>query len=431
MLILIFTVGVLTFLLGLLLAAYGSDIFGESSAGFDSYSRSLSGHCGLTELLEQTGISVVISRTPALQPFNADLPLIILEPMNSRRTPSDQAKYGEDKITFESDALTELLSLADDALAPIVIALPKRWVRQSENNPAWIESEELLELDLVKQVLHCILSSRSDNVVAKSPVDVKRCVSLQNIKDDFYQIEKAQIKLGKYGQVIEPDPCIEPILACDEGVIIGQLNGMGYSSSIFIISDPDLINNRGLARADHAMVIHTLLTEFLDAKLVVIDESLHGFTANSSLLFRALSFPLVLIVIHGLLGFGMLVWAASRRFGKALPPPRELPPGKNLLIDNTSKILLSGKNNAYAVRRYLRLIMAEVAQRFLLKEGASQQNLIERLSRISRIRKIQIDLEMIDTESKDRSLSPGAALRLAKKIHRWREELMGTQVMER
>jgi len=406
----IFSLGLVTFLLGLVLAAFVGDIYGEISADNNSYSRSLVGHHALTELLRKTGVTVVVSRNPRVARYRPHFPLLLLEPVRCVTARGTEADAGE--------RLEGTLSRARGAGASVVIALPKRRVAPSSRIPGWIERERLLDVDRLEKYLpEAVRTAAGDD---EHPV--RRPGSLGPLRATSLGIETPRVEIED-PQVLAPDIVEEPLLWCDAGVLIGRVTPPGEPSPVYVVSDPDLFNNRGLGRGDHAALTHALITRVLDARGVVIDESLHGFTSSGSLLARALSFPMVLIVLHGLLTAGLLAWSTAPRFGKAQIPPPELPPGKTLLLENTGKLLLAAGDHRTALRRYLNVSMAALAERFNLAEGTSKRDLMAQMKGLTEMRGLPFELDRIDRATRDPSLPPGEAVKLARRVHAWRAAL--------
>ena len=150
-LIALFSIGVVTFLLGLLLSAYGGDLFGERSAGHDSYSRSLVGHHALIEFLHELGLPVVVSRRTGGLDLSEEFPLLLLEPVSSRASSVLEKEKSEDLAG--RDLLREILEQAVQANVPVVLSLPKRryWIK--ERSSGWIAGEEQLPIEDVEELL--------------------------------------------------------------------------------------------------------------------------------------------------------------------------------------------------------------------------------------------------------------------------------------
>ncbi len=438
-LVAILAVGLSTFALGLVLAAFSPDVFGQRSPGNDSYSHSLVGHRALTEFLKRSGLAVVISRNADWHRANRAFPLLLLEPERSVEKSladlldgqGEDAPHGLDRFT----RLSELIASARSADAPVVVALPKWSYRPSRDKPGWITSAKLLPPKTVERLLGEVIQAADrptedvhlQGEQAASALKVVRVAGPDDPRAEELGLPAPALDLGDQVQLLGHHPDIQPLVDTAQGVLIGRLpNGM------IAISDPDLFNNRGLGRADHAALIHGLLTDVLQAEGVVVDETLHGFTSGESLLGRALSFPLVVVSIHALLAMFLTAWAVSGRFGKALSPPPALPPGKRLLMDNTSRLLLAGGEHADALRRYLRVTLSRLARRFALsgatdvgKKGfVIERDLVPQLQALSDARGVSVDLAGLVRASRNKALRPAESLRLAQRIYTWRAALL-------
>jgi len=411
----ILALGLVTFLLGLVLAAFAGDIYGDISADHSSSSRSLVGHRALIELLRRTGVTVIVSRNPGRTTCRPHFPLLLLEPVPCADAPG--SADAPDSEEDPSASLERMLAVARDAATPVVLALPKRAIVPSLRKRGWIQSERLLRDGGEEQLPKAVREAAGEEADR-----VRRPGALSGLRAESLGMETPRVEIED-PQVLAPAIVREPLLRCREGVLIGRVTSSRDPAPVYVVSDPDLFNNRGLGRGDHAALIHGLITKVLHAEGVVVDESLHGFTSGGSFLTRALSFPMVLIVLHGLLAAALLAWSASLRFGKALSPPPELPPGKALLLENTGKLLLAAGDHRTALRRYLRVSMAEVAERFFLSEGTSKHDLLAQMKSLTAMRGLPFELDRIAQAAREPTLGPGDALKLARRVHAWRTAL--------
>jgi len=415
-LVAIVAVALVTFVLGLVLAAFSGDLFGRLSADHNSYSWSLIGHHALTRFLERTGINVVVCRNSGLYRSGSAFPLLLLEPVrcSDATDPPPRPEAGS--------RLKTVLDNARETGATLVLAFPKYEVSPSKDEPRWISHCNLITSKKLEAFAH------ENDLFAYTPDGIltSRHASLHNVNGGPLGIERPAVEINVSAQILNAKAFTEPLLWCDEGVLIGRITRDDDPARIYLVSDPDLFNNDGLGRGDHAVLIHSLLAGELGVEGVIIDESLHGYSSGDSLMPRIMSFPMVLIVIHTLLAVSLLAWSASRRFGKPLEPPPALPPGKVLLLDNTARLLLSAGNHSAAVQRYLQVTMASAAGRFFLPEGTSRSSLMKQLKTLAEMRGLPFDLEDINREARNKNLGPAGALRLAHRIHSWRAALMET-----
>ncbi|HVP15320.1 MAG TPA: hypothetical protein VMS88_07235, partial [Terriglobales bacterium] len=236
-------------------------------------------------------------------------------------------------------------------------------------------------------------------------------------------------------QLLKPAPGLVPVVTCDSLILVGRLEPAPDSSgahrsparSVIVVSDPDLWNNQGLGRADHAALLRALLVDDLGARTVVIDETLHGYLLTRNLIAESLRFPLVLAVAQALLLAAFVVWSGVRRFGKPCAP-RGAEGGNRSLIDMTAKLLELTRQTPETLRLYYAQTLQALADRFCLPAGLDEPRLAERLDDIGRAR--GVEPEAVRTGHFIRSLrvsaasdNPEVAVDLALRLHRWREEI--------
>jgi hypothetical protein len=441
-LVALLAIGLLTFGLGLLLAAFGPDVFEQRSAGNDSYSRSLVGHRALTELLRRAGLVVVIGRQADQHRANASFPLLLLEPEPARAPSLEELVFdhqtGPMSDLDREQRLRGLIQTAQSQGAEVLVALPKWKVVDSLRTPGWIESQRLIPISQVETLLADLIRAeqRRDEEVEyqgsdqPSAVAVKltRTPVMRHLRAPELGLDAPRVDLGENAQLLSATEGLTPLVECEQGVLVGELPG-----GVTLISDPDLLNNRGLGQGEHADLLLALLRDRFAAQGVVIDETEHGFVTGETLLARAMRFPLVVIVIHALIAMALAAWSLGLGFGRPRTPPPQLPPGKQLLIDNTARLLLAGGDHSEALRRYLRVSLSRVARRFSLGTAPSpgrrglepEQALLPQLQAIGDARGQRVDLAGLMAASRDPSLRPNEALRLARRIHVWRMALQG------
>ncbi len=439
-----------TFGLGLGLAAFSGDLFGHASYGADTYSRSLVGHRALAELLRRTGLGVVQGRTPGETRARARFPLLSLEPeLSDPPEPGSPGSRALVDLDRERRA-TALYAQALGAGAPVVLALPKRSVRPSPDIGGWIASEELLPDEAAMRPLARLRAA----LLAAPPAEAEdageeggatapqrsaepapgaeppRIVRVQEsgaCRAAPLGLAEARVQPDGPLQLLRPERGLEPMAECEAGVLIGRL-ARRDGPPVVVVSDPDLLNNRGLARGDHAALVRALL-DTLDAAGVVFDETLHGHVSGQGVLARALSFPLGLVSAHAALAFLLFGLCVSARFGRPRPAPPALPPGKALLIENTAELLRAHSDHRAALGRYLEGVLQELGRRYGGRgTGPSpERTLLERLGALGRARGVQEDPAELVRAAHAPGLRAPEALRLARRVHAWRAALLDTK----
>ncbi len=366
----------------------------------NSFSTSAIGHQAVTQFLRDAGLGVQVSRYDSLSRASSDKSALwLIEP-----------QYGALEATLG------LWSAAIDREVPVLLVLPKwRGLPQPEE-PRWLQRLELrgtFELEAQVQQLLDLDEVEMEGLLLRPSVTSGPWESPWPGLD----LELPQPQLLRL-----PKQFLLPVVSTHEGVLLGRVPGV----EAYVLSDPDLLNTRGLGKADNALLTYRLARHVGAAGALVVDETLHGFDYHPSLVRELLSYPLVLVFGHILVLLIALLWAASQRFGRALPPPPRLVPGKETLIENTAELLHGGAHTAYGLRRYLQLTVRLVASACSLPEDLKPEARLERLAAIGRGRGVRSDVrhlaERVDQLS-PRGLDARRALRLGQAIHRWRKEM--------
>ena len=318
-----------------------------------AYSRSAIGYEALAESLQESGMRVLISRWHSGKRARADTPVLALEPMAEHTA-----------------QLTELLAEASERSAPVVVGLPKWSGRPSGNG--WVREVELRPTADAADVLS-ILSGESLPASA-----------VYHVEDESTSCSASQLPaspdIPHSLQLIDGSQLLtlKPVITCGSGVLVGWLP-YGATGSIWVVSDPDLWNTHGLAKAANPEVVEGLLRDGLGAQGVIIDETVHGFEHPPSIWQELTTFPLSLFSAHLVGLFLLSVLAAAARFGAPQPLPPRIPPGKGALIENTARLLDMGSHRAYTVSRYFDATIRRLAVAVSLPPGLSRAQQVERL----------------------------------------------------
>jgi hypothetical protein len=141
---------------------------------------------------------------------------------------------------------------------------------------------------------------------------------------------------------------IESWYDTDEGTVLAQVD----DSDVVILSDPDLIDNLGLATPEGAQrAIDLLEATRWDDSHFAFDLTLHGYGRNPNLLklaFEAPFLPLTLCLLAAALLAG---WHALMRFGTPAPEARGIAFGKRAIAENGAALLrLAGRRHRTGAR---------------------------------------------------------------------------------
>jgi len=389
-----------SFTAAVLLSAFGQDLGSGPTPGANTFSDSALGHRALAELLGSLGLGVVSRQSPGGGEIGPRRPLIVAEPVETRR-------------------LKDILEAAASRKAAVVLVLPKWTGAPKEGKPEWLG-----KVDLVPETV-ALRSLRDADLGLAGVRDVALRRGSQSLPctsvSDGRQLRVESRPIQLLGKV----PGLDPVIECGGDLLVARRAG---DPELIVISDPDVLNNQGLGRGDNAPLVVALLVERLGATGVVFDETVHGFSRTRGLLAEAFRFPLVLGVLQALVLVGTVLWAGMGRFGKPLPAAEGLAAGKEILIDNTAKLLASGGHSAESLATYFRQTTRAVAAHYFLPPDLPDRELLARLQRITDSHGPRLDLAALErrigrSAGKARGNDERAA-RIARRLHQWRQEMI-------
>jgi hypothetical protein len=394
----------LSFVAFVLLGVYGKDLERRPTPRANTFSYSALGHRGLAEFLRSMGLGVLSRQAPAGS-VGPGRPLVLAEP-----------------DVKDTDHLKALREEARDHHAGLVLVLPK-WEPgpPRKNRPDWLSAVSLVSVTKAERAARELGDEALRDVEVERPGGALRCTA----RFGTAPAEVAELRIDVDPQLLKPSPALEPVVSCSGGYLIARRAGTAEPAT-FLIADPDLLNNQGLGREGNAEAVYHLLTQDLAATGVVFDETIHGFNRVPGLLAEALRFPMVLGVLQSLLLLGVVLWAGMGRFGKPLPAAAGLAAGKEILIDNTAKLLASGGHTADSLLLYFRQMTRAVAAYYFMPPDLPETERTARLQRLTDGHRQGLNLAAL--ERGIQRLPEGRrgeeqATRIAGRLHEWRWEM--------
>jgi len=382
---------IITFAVSLYLM--GSHDLGGDTTGPSSFSRSAIGYAGLAEVLHQLSVDVVKSRDDSLGKLTSGSVLVIAEPRPGAKT----------------ERIMRTLLTADT----ILLVLPK-WIGQpSRQKPGWLDAAEPLPSAEIAWSLHLVAP-----------------------KAEILQVEKAAWQTNSFAIAPTLDAPINlikgaglrPLIGNADAMLLGELTN--DNRRVWILSDPDVVSNHGLARVGNAALAVTVIERLRSgAGRVVFDETIHGFAgvpANPlALLFR---FPFVIATLLGAITVALLLWASLGRFGAPQPAPPPLGAGRQTLLQNIAKLVEFTGHQDMMIRRYVLETVRDAGRQLHAPRGLSGTALVAWLQRVGAARGVDVDCVALVGEAErlgDGRRRGGASLvRLARDIYRWRGEIV-------
>ncbi len=378
---------VLTFLLSLYLM--GNSDQSTETVGASAYSRSAIGYAGIADMLQRLDMPVVKSRYDSLGKLDPGSVLVIAEPFPGAKT----------------EEIMRTLLKADTVL----LILPK-WIGEpSSSKSGWISEAFPVEPTVAGWALH-LVAPKADLI------DVDKANWTTNTLNFAPNVE-APIRL------IHGDR-LQPIIGNSDGMLLGQIrNG---NRKIWVLSDPDVISNYGLAQAGNAALAVAMIERLrIGSGSVIFDETIHGFIAEpANPLLLLFHFPFVMATIQGAIAVALLLWATLGRFGTPQPAPPPMGAGRQGLLENIAKLVDLSGHREVMIKRYVLETLRDVGRQLHAPRGLSTAALIGWLQRVGAARGVATDCGPLIQEAASlgdsRMRNPAPLVRLAREIHRWK-----------
>jgi hypothetical protein len=358
--------------------------------GPSAFSRSAIGYAGIADIMHRLGARVLKSRGDSVASLDPAGVLVVAEPLNA-----------------PAQRMSTLMNAHT-----VLLILPKWTGQPSPTHRGWISAARQLPESMARSATQIAnvevvrvprVASWSRNEIGRTPV-----------------IREGGVQLIKSNR-------LRPVIGSDSGMLVGELRT--GARRLWILADPDPLQNHGLADPDNAVFAVALINALRGADgNVVFDEVVHGFEEKARSPFRMLfEFPFVLATIQGVMAVALLLWATMRRFGAPLAPPVELKSGKRSLIETTANLLDFGRHRPIIIQRYVHEMIQDVARQLHAPAGLSEPALIEWLRRTGRARDAQIDCGAVVSRTDElvaTGRSAGTQLAtLSRDIFRWKREV--------
>ena len=303
--LLVTAIGALAFIAVLVLGAYAPDLRSGHNGGSHALSNAATGFGGLVRLVEETGRNPVIVRAVG-DLKNEDLAVI---------TPEDG---GTD--------LSKILESRGPRTTLIV--LPKWQTLPDQNHAGWV------------RVAGLRYPSDPERVLAP---DVK--LKIKRTKGHGEPLQMLDPAAPKDLQFLAP-AVIQSISGSDLRALITTATGeivLGQigNRNLYVLSEPDLINNHGMGDERQARAALALL-DYLNstgAELVLFDVTANGLGRSKSPLKLAFDAPFLAVTLTIFAAMLLAAWQALVRFGPVRRRERAIAFGKAALVDNSAALI--------------------------------------------------------------------------------------------
>ncbi len=335
-------IGIIAFIALWALIALGPQLSSGKDGQGHALSKAAPGYAAIVDLAERAGATVDIRRSVQTYSYDDYQPLIVLTPKHDTR----------------AEEIAELLASAGGA--PVLIVLPK-WqamrIPGSDTKPGWVStgfplappSKLLPEAPFGKVEI-----GTSKGQAAEAPAWIAG--------------RQVGLSLPAGVQTVSGE-AIETLAAAPDG---GAVLARAREQDIYILADPDLINNFAFASRDGARGAAMLIdgiAEDADADSIAFDVTLNGLGGGRSLLRFAFVPPFIGITLCLIAAGLFALWQAWARFGPAQKPGRAIAVSKAALIANSADLIKQADRELEGADSYVASLRAAIARRLHAPAG--------------------------------------------------------------
>lgn len=318
--------GVVAFVLFMLLSAYSGDLNPRADARAHPLSNAATGFRGFVRLIDLGGGRSRMIRTPE-ETFTEELVVLTVEPQTDPR------------------ALRDLLQRRSQF--PTIVILPKWDVTRHPARPGWVRRMGGLPPQIVNELL---AEMGGGTVQVEAPkADVVGIDFLGSYRAPAPQ----QLQTISGGQLV-------PLASAGGGAAIAQIGRAPH----YVIADPDLLNNHGLAERERARAALLLIdiANSTGAEAVGFDLTLNGLGSAPNALKLAFEPPFLPLTLALFVATMLAALHGAVRFGA----PREEAPalafGTSALIENSAALFRIARREHRAGGSYAELIREAAAR---------------------------------------------------------------------
>ena len=387
--------GIVGFIGYWLLSAFAPDLNSGRDGGTHALSRSAAGFSGLYELARDAGLHPELMRKTSEQgAFTGenDIGLLVVTPPLG----SDPQKLVDRIAGFDGIVL---------------VILPKHMVTPDPTHRGWVRSlgraptpDDVLPME----AWEIDPNLRSSGIVAGKLIDITVDDSITvrtPTPEQFVLLDGT----GFYDSA--------PV---ESGTVLASPDA---HENIYILSDPDLMNNRALSNATSATAALRLLEALATPdSAIAFDVTLNGLgSADRSLLRLAFTPPFLGLTLCFLAAALLALWQGFVRFGPPWIEERKVALGKAALVSNTALLIAQARRVPHFAARYVGMVRETAARRLHAPAGLAGDALDRWLDRFadSKGRRFSTLAATLERARNEQDVVTGAAA-----LGQWRKDVL-------
>ncbi len=393
--IILFLVGVFSFSAFITLSTFAPDFMDGNDGQAHALSKSAIGYAGTVKLLKAQGTQVQVSRTG---PTGLSTTLVVLTPQS--------------KVTLED---IERLAHTN-----ALIVLPKWLPVQSFTRPGWVRESSPYSETTVAEILKDI----APKARIKQETGAAAPALQAEANNAWLTKDPGTLRPGKIAElqtVVAPE--LIPLVTTKDGKTVLGVVRDREEPAIYVLTEPDLLNNQGIADVATARAGMAMLAALNgDGDPITFDVTLNGFERSRSLLKLALQPPLLAATLSFVIVAAMLAWRAATRSGPTARGKRAIALGKRTLADNSAALIrLAGRDHTMAPR-YAQMVRTVVAEQIHVARDASETTNAE-LDRIAQSRGVPATYSELAAEAAAATTAT-ETLNTARRLHAWTGDMI-------
>lgn len=381
--LMIVAVGTLAFIAMLVLGAYAPDLRSGKDGGAHALSNAAIGFSGLVRLAEATGRTPVIVRSEDELRSNQ---LALVTP--------DSGTVDISKIMIARSAL------------PTLWVLPKWQAKKEPGGTGWVRISGLLP--------------KSDPGSTFAPGWVLKITRVRTNREPLRAVVRGvpaaiAFRAPLALQTISGDR-LQPVIVDSAGQIV---LGKAVDAPLYVLADPDLLNNHGMADLRQASAAIALI-DYLNTtgnRAIMFDVTSNGLGRSQSPLKLAFDPPFLAATLTMFVAMLLAGWQAAIRFGSPRLQERALAFGKGALVDNNAALIRKAGREAHLGSRYVDVIRKRAAALFKLPANWGPDEVDSRLESLNPRRSFALAAKAV-AHARNRDELLGAA----QSLNRWLEE---------
>jgi hypothetical protein len=382
-LIITISIAVMGLLIALLTSVFAED---DKSAAPDATlsSESAIGHKAFLTMLNELQLDAQAEYNPILSMIQEKGVTVFLEPNPSEIAPADL------KRRFTAEAA--------------LVVLPKWLAVADEETPRFISAAVWMENKAVEDMARAVVTDAT----------VVRGGGTTSFEKNVFKIQP----LLSRPQFIRSAK-LTPLIVQGGDILFGSIKQ--GKTTVYILSDPDLLNNHGLIKGNNAALAVRMIDMARNKGAISFDGSVQKVVGALSLWRQLFLPPLLGMLLLAVASVALLIWHSAQR----LLPPRKLDfglaSGKMGLVENSAALFDPLEHRRFLKQRYLDSAIADIAAAMPSIARAQGRARIQALELLGTNRKASdsvVDLQnLVDIEGVSAAVA-------GRRIYAWKQEIL-------